>query len=88
MNKRIIDRSKSFDKAVKRLKDKTTKIRLWKQISKVIEDPNVGDFLKNDKKGVRKIYIPSFRLLYRYHNEENKIELIDFDNRDKIYQKK
>jgi len=87
MGKRIIDKSKSFDKAIKHLKDKTTKIRLWKKISKIIEDPTIGDFLKNNKKGVRKICIPPFRLLYRYHKEGDRIELIDFDNRDKIYRK-
>jgi len=76
-----------FKKSVKK-RDKFLKERVKKQITKIKENPEIGDFLKGDKKGVRKIYIPSFRLLYRYHKEENKIELIDFDNRDKIYRKK
>ena len=37
-------------------------------------------------KGTRKIYIPPFRLLYAY--KDNKIYLLDFDHRSKIYKKR
>lgn len=79
-----IIRSKEFIKKTKNIRDKKTKERILKQIRKIIENPEIGDFL-NYEKGIRKIYIPPFRLLYSYKND--KIYLLDFDNRDKIYRK-
>jgi mRNA-degrading endonuclease RelE of RelBE toxin-antitoxin system len=80
-----IIRSKTFLKQTKHLKDKKTKERLFKQIEKIIDDPKVGDLLSHEK-GVRKIYIPPFRLLYSY--KDNKLYLLDFENRDKVYKKR
>lgn len=79
-----IIRSDEFIKQTKKIRDKMLKERIFKQISKIIENPTVGDLLSHEK-GVRKIYIPPFRLLYAYR--DNKIYLLDFDHRDKIYKK-
>ena len=80
-----IIRSEEFIKRTKKIKDKLTKERIFKQIKKIITNPEIGDFL-NYEKGVRKIYIPPFRLLYAYKN--NKLYLLDFDHRDRIYKKR
>lgn len=84
-----ISRAKAFDKGVKKYsKDKLTMERLKKQIKKIIENPEIGDFLKGERKGERKIYIPPFRLLYAYDKDKNILYLLDFDKRDRIYNKK
>ncbi|MBL7170082.1 MAG: hypothetical protein ISS48_03620 [Candidatus Aenigmarchaeota archaeon] len=70
---------------IKKIKDKQTKRKILKQIKKIIENPEKGKFLSYEK-GVRKIYISPFRLLYSYKN--NKLRLLDFDYRDKIYKKR
>jgi len=75
----------SFEKNIKRIKDKKIKERVKKQILKIIENPELGKFLIGERKGERKIYIGPFRLLYAY--KYNKIYLIDFDKRDRIYKK-
>jgi len=80
-----IIRSEEFIKRTEKIKDKLTKERIFKQIKKIITNPEIGDFL-NYEKGVRKIYIPPFRLLYAYKN--NKLYLLDFDHRDRIYKKR
>ena len=80
-----IIQSKEFIKQIKKIKDKSTKERIFKQIKKIVENPECGDFLSYEK-GVRKIYVPPFRLLYAY--KENKIYLLDFGHRDRIYKKK
>jgi mRNA-degrading endonuclease RelE of RelBE toxin-antitoxin system len=79
-----IIRSKEFIKQTKKIKDKSTKERILKQIKKIIANPECGEFLSYEK-GVRKLYVPPFRLLYAY--KDNKFYLLDFDHRGKIYKK-
>lgn len=82
-----IIRKPDFKKNIKKIKDNKLKERIKKQIIKIIENPETGEFLKY-RPHERKIYIPPFRLLYAYNKKENKIYLIDFDKRDKVYKKK
>lgn len=80
-----IIKSKEFIKGTKKIKDKQIKERIFKQIKKLIKNPESGDFL-NYEKGVRKIYIPPFRLLYAH--KDDILYLLDFDHRDRIYKKR
>lgn len=84
-----IIRSRSFEKNVKKhRKDRLTIKRLQNQIKKIITNPEIGDFLKGERKGERKIYIPPFRLLYAYNKKKDTLYLLDFEHRDIIYKKK
>jgi len=78
-------RSNEFVKRTKKVKDKKTKQRLLKQIKKIIHNPEVGMFL-NYEKGIRKMYIPPFRLLYSY--EDDILYLLDLGHRGNIYKKR
>ena len=80
-----IIRTKEFIKQTNKIKDRKTRERIFKHIKRIIDNPERGDFLSHEK-GVRKIYIPPFRLLYAF--EGNRIYLLDFDHRDKIYKKR
>ncbi len=82
-------RTNSFSKNVKRYKkDKALISRLRKQVNKIAENPEIGDFLRGEKKGERKIYISPFRLLYSYDKKRDILYLLDFDKRSRIYKKK
>ena len=82
MGKKIIKRAKRFDKALKHIKDKDLKIKIWKQIEKIIENPEIGKPMRNVRKGTREVYISPFRLSYSYIEEENKIMLLDLYHKD------
>ncbi len=79
-----IIQSDRFVKQIRKIKDKQTKERIFKQLQKIIERPEIGDFLSYEN-GTRKVYVSPFRLLYAY--KDNKIYFLDFDHRDKIYTK-
>jgi len=80
-----IIRSKEFIKQIKRIKDRSIKEKILKQINKIIKNLEIGQFLSYEK-SVRKMYIHPFRLLYIYKN--NRIYLLDFDHRNRIYKKR
>lgn len=81
-----IIREPRFERNIKKIRDKQLKERIKKKIQKIIENPESGEFLRH-MKGERKIYIPPFRLLYAYDKKNNRIYLINFDKRDKIYKR-
>ena len=72
----------SFQKTFSKIKDKVLKERIFKQISKIRENPEVGKPMKHARKGTREVYIPPFRLSYAYLPEEQKIILLDFYHKD------
>tara|TARA_Y100000310_G_C20659588_1_gene803949 strand:+ start:1622 stop:1876 length:255 start_codon:yes stop_codon:yes gene_type:complete len=76
--------SKRFKKEVAKIKDSKTRQRLFKQIGKILQNPAIGEFLFY-KGGSRKIYVPPYRLLYSF--KDNKIYLLRFEHRDKVYRK-
>ena len=86
MGKRITKRSKEFDRVLKHIKDGNLKEKIAKQIKKIIDNPEIGEFLKY-RKFERKIYIKPYRLIYSYDKSKDIIYFLDFDKRDKIYKK-
>lgn len=83
MGKRVdIDTSK-IDRILERIKDKNLRIRIFKQISKIIEFPEIGKPMMYIRKGTREVYTSPFRLSYIYLKEENKIVFLDLYHKDK-----
>ena len=76
-----ITRSPLFLKQTKNL-DAFLLEKLKKQISKIIENPNVGKPLKY-KRGERSLYIKPFRLIYAVRSDE--LILLKFGHRKNIY---
>ena len=70
-----------FIKQTKRL-DKNLLDKLKKQISKIIDNPEIGKPLKY-RRGERSIYVKPFRLIYSIIGEE--LFLLKFDHRKKVY---
>ncbi|MAE42940.1 hypothetical protein CMO93_04155 [Candidatus Woesearchaeota archaeon] len=83
MGERVTERNPKFDKVLKHIKNKNLKIRIWKQISKIIDNPEVGKPMRNVRKGTREVYITPFRISYAYIESENKIIFLDLYHKDK-----
>ena len=75
--------SDEFKKDFQKIKDKTTRIRIIKQLKKLAETPETGKPLKYDLKNHRSLRVPHFRIIYRI--EKDKIIINCFDHRKEVY---
>ena len=69
-------------KTVNKIKDRSIKAQIKKQIKKMLEDPEIGKPMRYARKGTRELYIGSFRLAYSYLKKEQKIILLDLYHKD------
>lgn len=76
----IIDHS--FENKIKKVKDSFLKIRIEKQIDKIIENPGIGKPMRYARKDTREVYIGSFRLSYAFIKAENKLIFLDLYHKD------
>ena len=75
--------TEKFEKELKKIKDQGLKEKLKKQIVKITENPNFGKPLRYDLRGEWTIYVKPFRLIYKV--EGDKLILLRFEHRDKVY---
>ena len=66
-----------FEEVLFKIKDNLFKIKVKKQIKKIIENPEIGKPMRNVRKGTREVYLKPFRLSYVYSKNENKIVFFD-----------
>lgn len=71
-----------FEKRFKKIKNQALKIKLKKQIAKIIDNPEIGKPMMHSRKGTRELYICPFRLSYAYVKDEDKIIFLDFYHKD------
>ena len=72
----------SFQKLFSKIKDKTTKEKILKQIAKIRENPEIGKPMMYERKGTRELYVSPYRFSYDYSKEENKIILLELYHKD------
>ena len=75
--------SEEFKKDFQKIKDKTTRLRVVKQLKKLQENPETGKPLQHQLKNHRSIRIPPFRIIYRI--EGNTLIINCFDHRKDVY---
>ena len=75
--------SEEFKKNFKKINDKSTRIRIIKQLKKLELLPESGKPLQYNLKGHRSIRIQPFRIIYRI--EQDKIIINCFDHRKDVY---
>jgi len=75
--------SEEFKNEFKKIKDKTTRIKIIKHIKKLQLLPTSGKPLRYDLKNHRTTRIPPYRLIYRI--EGDKIIINCFDHRKEVY---
>jgi addiction module RelE/StbE family toxin len=59
----------NFKKDFKKIKDKSVKEKIIKQVSKIRDNPEIGKPMRFDRKGTRELYISPWRLAYKVEGE-------------------
>ena len=72
----------SFKKIFSKIKDKSLKDKIIKQILKIKENPEFGKPMKYARKGTREICVSPYRLSYIYNEKEDIIILLDLYHKD------
>jgi len=72
-----VEKTPSFERRFKKIKDNSQRDQLKKLINKIIENPEIGKPMRYGRKGTRELYMKPFRWSYSYMREENKIYLLD-----------
>jgi mRNA-degrading endonuclease RelE of RelBE toxin-antitoxin system len=80
---KTIIRANKFERNLKSIKDNKLKERIKKQITKIINNPEIGKPLRYSLKNERTIYIKPFRLIYAVKGEY--LYLLRFSHRDEAY---
>jgi len=76
-----IEYRNDFLKKISKIKNNSLKLKIKKQVEKIIENLKIGKPMRYSRKGTREIYVLPYRLAYAYFSSENKIVFL------KIYQK-
>lgn len=75
--------SEEFRNEFKKIKDKSTRLKIIKQIKKVGNSPGAGKPLRYKLKNHRTLRVQPFRIIYRI--EKDKIIINCFDHRKDVY---
>lgn len=75
--------SDEFKKEFRKINDRGTRLRIIKQLKKLLVRPDAGKPLKYQWKNHRTIRVAPFRIIYRL--ETNKIIINCFDHRKDVY---
>ena len=59
-----------FCKVISNL-DNTYKLRVKKQIRKIVSNPVIGKPMRHNRKGTREVYVSPFRLSYVYEEQKD-----------------
>ena len=62
--------------------DSSLKSRVYKQVEKIIGNPETGKPMQHRRKGTREVYVKPFRLSYAYLKEQEKIIILDLYHKD------
>lgn len=77
-----IKRTNKFEKVFEKL-DNSSKIKVIKQIEKIIENPEIGKPMRYERKDTRELYLKPFRISYTYFKEELIILFLNIYHKDK-----
>jgi len=77
-----VDFDPSFLEVISKIRNPLMKERIKKQISKVIDNPEIGKPMMHLRKGTRELYVSQFRLSYVYLHDANKLVFLDFYHKD------
>lgn len=67
----------SFERTIHKIKDEMLKLKIKKQIAKIIANPEIGKPMRFNRRGTREVYISPFRLSYIYIKEEDKLVILN-----------
>ena len=73
--------TEKFENKLKK-SDEIMKIKLKKQIQKIIENPEIGKPMRYNRKGTREVYVNPFRLSYSYSQKNDEIIFLTIYHKD------
>lgn len=79
----LIKTSNKFEEVLFKIKDNLFKLKIEKQIKKIINNPEIGKPMRHGRKGTRELYIKPFRLSYAYLENENILYFLDLYHKKK-----
>ena len=62
--------------------DNALREKVFNQLTKIRNDPEIGKPMRYIRKGTRELYIKPFRLSYVYKKEEDKVILLELYHKD------
>jgi len=71
-----------FEKAFSKIKDPALKEKIFKQLTKIRENPEIGKPMMYSRKGTRELYTSPFRLSYAYLKEQDLVIILDLYHKD------
>jgi len=77
-----VDYHKNFLKVISKIKDESLKIKIKKQILKIIDNPEKGKPMMYVRKGTREIYVAPYRIAYSYIQSQKRIIFLDIYHKD------
>ena len=78
-----VDYEPRFKAVVLKIKDGSLRIKLSKQIQKILDNPKSGKPMSYTRKGTRELYIKPFRLAYLYLENEDLVVFADLYHKKK-----
>lgn len=78
----IVKFEDDFKIKVSKIKHAELRLRIKKQIARIVQDPEVGKPMGYGRKNTGEVYVRPFRLSYSYLKEENFIIFLDFYHKD------
>jgi len=82
---RFIVPTEKFERDVKKIRDKSLKEKLQKQIDKIAANSGFGKPLSYSLKGEWTIYVKPYRLIYKV--EGDRLILLRFEHRKEVYER-
>lgn len=79
--------SKDADNQIRKTckRDHALCIEIKKKLRQINENPFIGKPLRNVLKGIRRVHVGSFVLLYQFEKDLNRIRIISFSHHDVAY---
>lgn len=72
-----VEYSDDLLKTIRKIKDVTIKEKIKKQITKIVKHPEIGKTMRYARKGMRELYMGSFRFAYLYSKDQKRIILLE-----------
>ena len=71
-----------FEKTIRKIRDREIKNAKKTQIVKIVNNPSIGKPLRYSRKQTREVYIPPFRLSYRYDKRTDTLVFLSLYHKD------
>ncbi len=78
-----IEYNPDFLDTIHKIKDKSFKTKIKKQVKKIIDNPVIGKPMRHTRRGTREVYVKPYRLAYAYNKSQKKIIFLEIYHKDK-----